>query len=122
MTNVALMPNVMLKELSATSYGAKAPTQAYTLQLLDQEQHNRYALKAQPELWDKMVSLHTLGNQYDGWLRFIPWFLACNPSRYPYWYDHPDPRNQALLYAMKRLAAGEDPSNVQQLHRLHIHG
>ncbi len=122
MTNAAFMPNVMLKELSATSYSAKLPTQAYNMQLLEQEQHNRYSLKAQPELWDKVVPLRNLGNQYDGWLRFVPWFLACNPSRFPYWYGHPDPRNQALLYAMKRLAAGKDPSNVQQLHHLHIHG
>eukprot|EP00894_Picocystis_sp_ML_P001347 jgi/Pico_ML_1/51864/g2688.t1 len=121
MTNAALMPNVMLKELSATSYGSKAPTHAYTQMLLDQEQRSRYALKAQPELWERVVPLHALGSQYDVWLRFLPWFLECNPWRYPYWFGHSDPRNQALLYAMKRLAAGEDPTIVQQLHLVNIH-
>ena len=25
---------------------------------------------------------------------YIPWFLACHPSRYPYWHGMPDPRNK----------------------------
>ena len=31
---------------------------------------------------------------------FVPWFLACNEQRFPYWYGHPDPRNTAFLDAL----------------------
>ena len=31
----------------------------------------------------------------------LPWFLACNPSRFPYWWGRPDPRNMHLLTAMR---------------------
>jgi hypothetical protein len=30
----------------------------------------------------------------------LPWFLACNPRRYPYWYGLPDPRTALLLPAL----------------------
>ena len=33
--------------------------------------------------------------------RFVPWFLKCNPQRYPYWFGHTDPRNQKLREALK---------------------
>ena len=29
--------------------------------------------------------------------RYIPWWLQCNPERYPYWFGKPDPRNKDLL-------------------------
>ena len=29
--------------------------------------------------------------------RYIPWWLACNPQRFPYWFGQPDPRNQELV-------------------------
>ena len=29
--------------------------------------------------------------------RYVPWWLACNPARYPYWFGRPDPRNALLL-------------------------
>ena len=29
--------------------------------------------------------------------RYIPWWLQCNPERYPYWFGKPDPRNIDLL-------------------------
>ena len=31
---------------------------------------------------------------------FVPWFLACNKQRFPYWFGHPDPRNQAFVDAL----------------------
>ena len=33
--------------------------------------------------------------------RFVPWFLKCNPQRYPYWYGHADQRNFDLHEALK---------------------
>ena len=32
--------------------------------------------------------------------RFVPWFLKCNPQRYPYWFGHTDQRNQYLQEAL----------------------
>ena len=29
--------------------------------------------------------------------RYIPWWLECNPARYPYWFGNPEPRNKNLL-------------------------
>ena len=31
---------------------------------------------------------------------FIPWFLACNPDRFPYWFGRPDPRNEDLFHQL----------------------
>jgi len=30
----------------------------------------------------------------------LPWFLECNPDRFPYWFGKLDPRNAHLLAAM----------------------
>ena len=27
---------------------------------------------------------------------YVPWFLACNPERFPYWFGKPEPRNEVL--------------------------
>ena len=32
---------------------------------------------------------------------FVPWFLACNPERFPYWFGKPDPRNEVLRRALQ---------------------
>ena len=31
----------------------------------------------------------------------IPWFLACNADRYPYWFGKPDPRNANIIAALQ---------------------
>ena len=31
---------------------------------------------------------------------FVPWFLACNPERFPSWFGKPDPRNEVLRRAL----------------------
>ena len=33
--------------------------------------------------------------------KFVPWFLKCNPQRYPYWFGKPDQRNRDLQEALK---------------------
>ena len=35
---------------------------------------------------------------------FVPWFLSCNPHRYPYWIGRHDQRNSDLLTAMADIA------------------
>ena len=34
----------------------------------------------------------------------LPWFLECNPMRYPYWSNKPDPRNQIYFEKIKEFA------------------
>ena len=34
---------------------------------------------------------------------FVPWFLACNPERFPSWFGKPDPRNEVLRRALQNF-------------------
>ena len=45
----------------------------------------------------------------------LPWFLACNPARFPYWYGRPDPRN---LHMLSALQCGQQTQQQQGRHRL----
>jgi hypothetical protein len=38
----------------------------------------------------------------------VPAWLACNPKRFPYWFGQPDPRNAALLAALREGWQGEE--------------
>ena len=31
---------------------------------------------------------------------YVPWYLACNKERFPYWYGAPDPRNKDFVKAL----------------------
>ena len=33
---------------------------------------------------------------------FVPWFLACNPERFPYWYGRVEPRNRLLYRSIEK--------------------
>ena len=35
--------------------------------------------------------------------KFIPWFLECNPGRFPYWFGALDPRNKDLYIGLKHF-------------------
>jgi len=45
----------------------------------------------------------------------VPWFLACNKKRYPYWYGKPDPRNKNLLEA---LNSGSSPTALEDRQKM----
>ena len=34
---------------------------------------------------------------------YVPWFLACNPERFPYWFGKPDPRNEVLRRGLQKF-------------------
>ena len=34
----------------------------------------------------------------------LPWFLECNPQRYPYWNNKPDTRNKIYFEKFKEFA------------------
>ena len=35
--------------------------------------------------------------------KFVPWFLECNPGRFPYWFGTLDPRNKDLYIDLKHF-------------------
>ena len=32
---------------------------------------------------------------------YIPWFMGCNPNRFPYWFGKSDPRNDVLYWLLQ---------------------
>ena len=65
---------------------------------LDKQQDLAYRLEyVQSALYPMNLSPLANSSDIDP---FVPWFLACNKQRFPYWYGHPDPRNQAFLDAL----------------------
>ena len=106
MTNHAFLPSAILKELTATEdnfYSGFINT-AYLLSMnisdLDREQENLYNMVdkqcwlAQCDNMDEVLDVE----------KFVPWFLSCNPSRYPYWFGQADSRNEDLLKLMQKVA------------------
>ena len=67
-----------------------------SLEDLNRDQTGIYSLQQKP-FWLKLTD--PLDKSLDV-VPYIPWFLACNPGRFPYWYGLPDPRNKLILEAM----------------------
>ena len=106
LTNHAFLPEAILKELTNTedNFYPGFINIAYLLSMglsdLDKEQDNLYNMVdkqcwlAQCDSMDKVTDVE----------KFVPWFLSCNPSRYPYWIGVADPRNKDLLKSMQNIA------------------
>ena len=109
MTHSALLPLAVLKDITATERKKQKPKNFYTdfyhgvtLSDLDSQQELLYRLDyTQAWLFPMMVDPLPLADIDTT----VPWFLACNKERYPYWYGLPDPRNKVFLQA---LQSGED--------------
>ena len=67
-----------------------------TLEDLNTDQAGIYSL-AQKPFWLTLTDPLDLATDVE---HYVPWFLACNPDRFPYWYGLPDPRNEQILEAM----------------------
>ena len=106
MTNHAFLPSAILKELTATedNFYTGFINIAYLLSMnlsdMAREQENLYNMVdkqcwlAQCDSMDKVKDVE----------KFIPWFLTCNPNRYPYWIGEADSRNEDLLKSMQKIA------------------
>ena len=99
MTNPAYMPLAILKELTATEddfYGGYINT-AYLLNMtiedINYEQVRYFKLDGRT-CW--LENIDNIEDSHDI-KKHVPWFLDCNPERYPYWYGKTEPRNQDLL-------------------------
>jgi len=105
LTNPALLVNRILKELTATEdtfYGGYVNTNylfSMTEEDADQEQEKLYRLHGRP-CW--LANTNPVSEAVDVDTT-PPWWLACNPQRFPYWYGKPDPRNKDLVAALRRI-------------------
>ena len=76
-----------------------------SLEEADKEQEKLYRNEGQ-KCWaantDPVSEALDLGQERE------PWFLSCNPERFPYWFGKPDPRNKELIEAMKAVKESID--------------
>ena len=84
--NPAFMPLVMVKELTAIEYAGQQQWANMTLASLNQAQEEAYALMQRPQWRARMRDLWTLPAEERALLAHVPWWLACNPLRFSYWY------------------------------------
>ena len=120
MTNPAFMPLVMVKELTATEYPGRQQWENMTLASLNEAQEDSYELKKYPQWRARMHDLEALPADELAWLPHVPWWLACNPRRFPYWYGKPEPRNAALLYVLQQVANNVSYDDVDACFEEHI--
>jgi len=100
LTNLAFLPNALLKEITATEYKRKITSfynNHFTLADLDEHQMMVYNLDTKSFWKSKVDEIEKV----DDISKQLPWFLECNPDRYPYWFGKPDPRNAQLMTAMR---------------------
>jgi len=79
----------------------------FTLGQLEEEQQLHYTLDSDPEWKKRLINITDADQAHQNILGYIPWFLACNRDRFPYWYGEGDSRTKALLYVLKQLAADQ---------------
>jgi len=110
LTNPAFLPSAILKEISGTENGHALKNihqDGLTLEELNKQQSMLYSLDVRPK-WkastDPIDAVTDISKQ-------LPWFLECNPSRFPYWWGLPDPRNAALLAAITSEKSNSGNSN-----------
>ena len=105
MTNPAYIPLAILKELTATEddfYGGYINT-AYLLNMTIEDinyEQDRYFKLDGRTCW--LENIDSIEDAHDV-EKYVPWFLDCNPNRYPYWYGKTEPRNQDLLESIGTL-------------------
>jgi len=96
----AFLPTRILKELSATEKGFH-PGIVNIRFLLDASQS--HLEKAAEEVLTNQCGRADDIDQAADVESYVPWFLACNPQRFPYWFGNPDPRIGHLAAAMAQV-------------------
>ena len=108
MTNLAFLPNALLKEVTGTEYHKKIPSffnDNHDLEELDRQQGRAFAMENHKSWRDRTDLISSVTDVPT----ILPWWLDCHPVRYPYWFGRPDPRNHLLLKAMQ---SGESKKGV----------
>ena len=105
LTHGVYLPNAILKSITATEREKQNKKNFYTdfyrgvtISDLNSQQDMLYKLDYKqswlfPMLLDSLPQTDIEPT--------VPWFLACNKERFPYWYGLPDPRNQEFLRALR---------------------
>ena len=112
MTNIAFLPNALLKEVTGTEYHHKIFSffnDNHDLKELDRQQGRAFAMENHKSWRDRRDPISSVTDVPTN----LPWWLACNPTRYPYWFGRPDPRNQQLLQAMQSGESKEDSNSFR---------
>ena len=96
------MPVAILKELSATedNFYAGYINSDYLLKMtiedINSEQEKYFNLEGRT-CWLENIDNITEAKDVE---EYVPWFLECNPKRYPYWYGEIEPRNENLFKSL----------------------
>ena len=105
LTHPAYLPSALLKSITATEREKSDEKNFFTdfyrgvsLADLDSQQDLLYKLDYRQTFLFPML-VDSLDNSLDI-EPTVPWFLACNRERFPYWFGQPDPRNKVFLQAL----------------------
>ena len=44
---------------------------------------------------------------------YVPWFLACNPERFPYWFGKHDRRNEVLRRELHKFFESNNHTKIK---------
>ena len=102
MTANSFVPTTLLKDLTATEYVGALDLETLeemTLEDFNSLQDYNYNLNYSETFKKRWDTIETVTDVES----FVPWFLKCNPQRYPYWSGHPDPRNKFLVNYLKEF-------------------
>ena len=101
MTNSAFFPIAVLKEITGTEYKRNISgffnNIFHDVDDLNIQQKMISNLDSKP-FWKNTTDPMDLAQDVTP---YVPWFLACNKQRFPYWFGDPDPRNYHFLVAMR---------------------
>ena len=113
LTNPSFLPNALLKEMTGTEYNANTShgffNKNHKLSDLDEQQEYIHSLANRPQ-W---LARTDPASSVEDVPTVLPWWLGCNPDRFPYWHGRREPRNEALLWAMEQ--GGQSAFSVGQM-------
>ena len=105
LTATSFLPNAILKEVTATEalwypgYLNTGFLLTATREKLDREQAAIYNLEDNT-CWRDVTDTLEQSTDVE---HYVPWFLSCNPVRFPYWFGQADPRNGDMVAALARI-------------------
>ena len=113
MTNPAFLPNALLKEITGTEYNqSKIPSffnANHNLIELNRHQGRIFTLANKPSWLKRIDPVSSVTDIVSK----LPWWLECNPARYPYWFGQSDPRNELLLKAMQSKPSRQNSNTLK---------
>ena len=109
MTYPAFIPSQILKDLTCTEGGGKPGPGSMeemvfeSVEDLNIEQDHLYNLDYREKWKSETIPLDQLSEEDREDLGYVPWFLECQPQRFPYWFGKHDGRNNGLFKLLVAL-------------------